>query len=109
LSNFDNKEVKFCDYLRQRRELLGLAQKDIAEALSVDVPMYSRYERGQRPLKEEHIPIIATKLDVDSSDLRKMWIADKVLSVVNSEKDVTAILNIVAESINDSKFSNDGI
>lgn len=100
--------MKFCDYIRQRRELLGLAQKDIAEALSVDSPMYSRYERGQRPLKEEYISIIASKLNVDSAELRKMWIADKVLSVVNEEKDATDILNIVVENINDSKISDDG-
>ena len=98
--------MKFCEHIRQRRELLGLAQKDIAEVLSVDVPMYSRYERGQRPLKEEHIPIIASKLNVDSAELRKMWIADKVLSVVNEEDDATDILNIVAENINDNKVSD---
>lgn len=100
--------MRFSDYIRQRREFLGLAQKEIVEAIFVDVPMYSRYERGQRPLKEEHIPIIASKLKVDSYELRKMWIADKVLSVVNAEKDATDILNIVAENINDSKLSGNG-
>ena len=94
--------MRFCDYIRQRRELLGLAQKDIAVSLSVDVPMYSRYERGQRPIKEEHIPIIAHKLRVENSELRKMWIADKVLSVVNDEEDATDILNIVAQNISNS-------
>lgn len=97
--------MKFCDYLRQRREILGLAQKDIAKSLSVDVPMYSRYERGQRPLKEEHIPIIASKLKFDRAELRKMWIADKVFSVVNEEEYATDILNIVAENINENKLS----
>lgn len=100
--------MKFCEYIKQRRELLGLAQKELAEALSVDVPMYSRYERGQRPLKQEYIPIIASKLNIDRDELRKMWIADKVLSVVNEEKNATDILNIVAENINDNKISNDG-
>lgn len=94
--------MQFCDYIRQRRELLRLAQKDIAEALSVDVPMYSRYERGQRPLKEEHIPIIASKLNVDSAELRKMWIAAKVYSVVSTEKNAAQILDIVADNINNS-------
>lgn len=94
--------MKFCDYIRQRRESLGLAQKDIAEAISVDVPMYSRYERGQRPLKEEHIPIIASKLNVDGIELRNMWIADKIYNVVSSEKDASQILDIVVYTINDS-------
>ena len=100
--------MKFCDYIRQHRESLGLAQKELAEVLSVDVPMYSRYERGQRPLKEEHIPILASKLKVDCGELRKMWIADKVLSVVNEEEDASYILNIVAENINDGKKSDYG-
>lgn len=94
--------MNFCNFIRQQRELKGLSQKDLAEAISVDVPMYSRYERGQRPLKEEYISIIASKLNVDWRQLRKMWIADKVLSIVNAEKDVTDILNIVAENINNS-------
>lgn len=101
LSKFDNSCMRFCDYIRERRELMGLAQKDIAEILSVDVPMYSRYERGQRMLKEKHIPIIALKLKVDCEELRKMWIADKVYRVVYTEKNVTQILEIVAENIND--------
>lgn len=100
--------MKFCDYIRQRRETLGLPQKEIAEVLSVDVPMYSRYERGQRPLKEEHIPMIASKLNIDSAELRKMWIADKVLSVVNKEEDATDIINIVVGHINVGKVSEDG-
>lgn len=93
--------MNFCDFIRQRRELMGLLQKDLAEALSVDVPMYSRYERGQRPLKAQHIPIIASKLNVNGSELRKMWIADKILSVINTEKDASDILNIVSININD--------
>lgn len=100
--------MKFCDFIRQRRELLGLAQKELAEALSVDVPMYSRYERGQRTMKEEHIPTIASKLNVDVNELRKLWVADKVLSVVHEERDASDILNIVAENINEIKTSENG-
>lgn len=97
--------MRFCDYIKQRRESLGLAQKELAEVLLVDVPMYSRYERGQRPIKEEHIYTIASKLNVDFNELRKMWIADKVLSVVHAEKDANDILNIVAGIINDIRTS----
>lgn len=100
--------MRFCDYIKYRRESLGFAQKDLAEALSVDVPMFSRYERGQRPLKEEHIPIIASILKVDGATLRKMWIAEKVLTMVNEENDVSDILNMVAENINTTKTFKNG-
>lgn len=33
---------------------------------------------------------------------KKMWIADKALSVVNAEKDATDISYIVAKNINDN-------
>lgn len=92
--------MTFCNYLRQRRAILGLPQKDIAEALSVDVPMYSRFERGQRPIKEEYIPIIASKLNVETAELRKMWIADKVYNVISAEENATQILEIVVSNIN---------
>ena len=98
--------MKFFEYIRQRRELLGLTQKDVAEALSVDVPMYSRYERGLRPLKEAHIPIIASMLNVDYECIRKLWVADKVLSLINEEKEATDILNIVANSITEKHEPN---
>lgn len=88
--------------------MLGLSQKEIAEAISVDVPMYSRYERNQRPIKEEQIEIIASKLNVDKSQLRKMWFVDKVLAVIHEEKDATDILNIAVENINDYRASKDG-
>ena len=93
--------MRFCDYIRERRELMGLSQKDLAMVLSVDVPMYSRYERGQRMLKDKHIPIIAIKLNIDCEELRQMWIADKVYRVVYTEKNVTQIFEIVAENINE--------
>lgn len=92
--------MKFCELIKQRREHLGLAQREIAEAILVDVPMYSRYERGQRCPKEEHIPIMASKLGLDYTELRKLWVADKVLSVVNEEDDASGILNIAATNIN---------
>ena len=94
--------MKFFEYIRQRRELLGLTQKDIAEALSVDVPMYSRYERGLRRLKEAHIPILASILNMDYECVRKLWVADKVLSVVNKEKNATDILYIVADRLTEN-------
>lgn len=92
----------FCNFIRQCRENLGLTQRDMAEALKVDVPMYSRYERGQRLLREEHITIIATMLNIDYSELRKIWIADKIFNVVSAENDVPKILNIVIDNINKS-------
>ena len=92
--------MRFYEYIRQQRELLGLSQRDMAETVSVDVPMYSRYERGLRQVKESQIAKIASKLNLDYSELRKFWLADKVFCVISTEKDACQILDIVVENIN---------
>lgn len=98
--------MKFGEYIRQCREQTGLTLKELAEALSVDVPMLSRYERGLRPFKENHLLIIAKELNVDYKCIRKLWVADKVLSVVDKEKDATGILHIVADRLTKKHESN---
>ena len=82
---------------------MGIVQTEIANAISVDIPMYSRYERGLRQIKEEHIGIIASKLKIDYAELRKMWIADKILNVVSAENDVPQILSIVIDNMTKSR------
>ena len=41
--------------LQALREELKIPQRLVAEELSIDVPMYSRMERGTRPIKKEQI------------------------------------------------------
>lgn len=98
--------MRFGEYIRYCREQKGLTLKELADALSVDIPMLSRYERGLRPFKENQLIIIAKKLNVDYKCIRKLWVADKVLSVVNEEKEATDILNIVANSITEKHEPN---
>ena len=64
--------------------------------------MLSRYERNLRPIKEEHLPIIASIFQIDISKLRKLWLADKVYSVVYEENDATDILNMVVSDITET-------
>lgn len=99
--------MRFGEYIRQCREHMGLTLKELAEALSVDVPMLSRYERSLRPVKEEHLSILSKKLNVDFDSLRNLWVADKVLAVVIEEKYATDILNIVVDNIIEKGNPND--
>lgn len=99
----DNRN--FHDTIRLRREELHLTQKELADAIGVDTPMYSRIERGSRPIKEEAISIIADLLKLDTTILHKLWLADKVLSVVNNEDDAADILSLAAKNITDRNIS----
>lgn len=91
--------MRLGEFIRIQREIKGLTLKELASALSVDIPMLSRYERNLRPIKEEHLPILATIFQIDISKLRKLWLADKVYSVVYEENDAADILNMVVSDI----------
>ena len=45
----------FSDKIRQLRIQSGKRQKDLARAIGVDVPAYSRYEHGERRPKREQV------------------------------------------------------
>ena len=50
--------------------------------------MYSKIERGERKAKRSQIPIMAKVFGVDEKELLTVWLADKVLDIVENEDDV---------------------
>ena len=95
----------FAERIKAARDSLQLSQKEVAKAIGVDVPMYSRIERGQRPAKREAIPALSKLLGLDESELLKLWLAEKVYNYVVDEEDAESVLSIVAESIVEYKNS----
>lgn len=89
----------FAERIKAARDSLQLSQKEVAKAIGVDVSMYSRIERGQRPAKREAIPALSKLLGLDESELLKLWLAEKVYNYVVDEEDAESVLSIVAESI----------
>jgi transcriptional regulator with XRE-family HTH domain len=83
----------------QLRKEKQLHQKQIADALSIDTPMYCRIERGQRRAKREQVVMLANLLQTDQDELLNLWLADQVYSVVRNEENAPKVLNIVAENI----------
>jgi transcriptional regulator with XRE-family HTH domain len=75
----------FSEKIRQLREENKLYQKQLADALSIDKPMYCRIEKGERRAKKEQIPIIAEILQTDPEELLALWLADQVTAVVEDE------------------------
>ena len=45
----------FAQKIKAARVRSGLLQKQLASALNIDVPMYSRIERGDRQAKKEQV------------------------------------------------------
>lgn len=75
----------FPEFLRRRRAELGLMQRRLAEAIGVDVPMYSRFEHGERRPKREQVIKLARLLDVDANELVALWLAQQAHDLIASD------------------------
>ena len=76
--------------IKQLREELNVQQRQMADAIGVDAPMYSRIERGIRPFRDEYIEPMAKILKVDEDELRSLGPADKIINVTQDEPDSVA-------------------
>ena len=59
----------FSERLKELREQKGLLQRQLASALEIDTPMYSRIERGERKAKREQVILLAKLLETDEREL----------------------------------------
>ena len=89
----------FADKLKELREEKQLLQRQLASALEIDTPMYSRIERGERKAKREQVVLLAKLLDANEKELLQLWLADKVYDVLAEEDCADGGINIVAENI----------
>ena len=91
----------FSNHIRILRENRGIPQRELASALGIDIPLYSRIERGARPVKREQISTIAKILESDEQELLKLWLADQVSAILDEEKDIAnEVIDIAKRDIN---------
>ena len=88
------------DKIKQLREEKQLFQRQLAEALEIDTPMYCKIERGSRPIKRTQVVALAKLLSTDEDELLTLWLADKILEVIENEKEwANKALDVVLKSI----------
>ena len=89
----------FANKIRQLREERKLLQRHLAAVLDMDTPMFSKIERGERPAKREHVIAIAKILTTDENELLTLWLADKILDVIENETELAdQALNVAIEN-----------
>ena len=76
----------FSERIRTLRKERGLLQRRLAEAIGVDVPMYSRYEHGERHPKREQVVKLARLLDTDANELVALWLAEEAINAIGHDK-----------------------
>lgn len=90
----------FAQRIKAAREEKGLLQKQLASALDIDVPMYCRIERGDRQAKREQVIQLSHIFDIEQDELLSLWIADKIYSVIDGEKDIISkVLRIMNKTL----------
>lgn len=63
----------------------GLKQRQLAELLGTDMPMYSKMELGARRVRRDQVPKLAELYKVDEKELMTLWLADGVYAALKEE------------------------
>lgn len=72
--------------LRELREAKGLVQRQVAADLQVDTAYISKMEHNEKPVSRNHLKKLSKLYSVAENDLVPIWLADKVLQLVENEK-----------------------
>jgi transcriptional regulator with XRE-family HTH domain len=70
----------FGEYLRCRREQLGLPLRKVAAELDIDTSILSKIERSERVATKEMLPTLAKTLEVQDKEIQIEFIQSTVLS-----------------------------
>lgn len=70
----------FGEYLRNRREQLGLPLRKVAAELDIDTSILSKIERSERLATKEMLPILAKTLEIQDKKVQIEFIQSTVLS-----------------------------
>ena len=66
----------FSEHIRNLRKQQGIMQRERAKAIGVDIPMYCRFEHGERRPKRAQVVKLAKKFKVNPDELVALWLAE---------------------------------
>jgi len=70
----------FGEYLRNRREELGLPLRKVAAELDIDTSILSKIERNERSASKEMLYTLAISLELEEKDVEIEFIKSTILS-----------------------------
>lgn len=89
----------FGEYLRNRREQLGLPLRKVAAELDIDTSILSKIERNERVATKEMLPTLAKTLEVQEKEIQIEYIQSTILSELGDLKFLTEGLKNVLKKI----------
>ncbi len=91
------------DKIRELRTKQNLLLRQVASKLEVDTSIISKMERGERPIKQEQIVILADILKADKEELQTLWLADQLYNVIEGQPMADEALKSVSKKIKKGK------
>ncbi len=86
------------DKIKELRDEHGVLQRQLAALLEIDTPMFSKIERGDRYAKRTQVIQLAEYFKIDKNELLTLWLADKILDVVENENELKLAAVAMAQS-----------
>ena len=93
----------FGEYLRNRREQLGLPLRKVAAELDIDTSILSKIERGERVATKEMLPTLVRTLEVQDKEIEVEFIKTSILSSIGDLKFLISGLEETLTSIKNRK------
>jgi len=91
------------DKIRELRTKQNLLLRQLASKLDVDTSIISKMERGDRPIKQEQIAILADILKADKEELQTLWLSDQLYNVIEGQPMADEALKSVSKKIKKGK------
>lgn len=89
--------------LKQLRLDKALVQRQVAALLQVDTAYISKMEGNEKPLNRDHLKKLAKLYNIPEADLLPLWLAAKILQVIDKQPYAREALKIVLNKLDNGK------
>jgi transcriptional regulator with XRE-family HTH domain len=77
--------IMLSELLKSKRETKNLLLREVASMIDVDTALISKIEKGDRKPTREQVEKLAIALDIEHTELLKLWLSEKVYEDVKGE------------------------
>jgi transcriptional regulator with XRE-family HTH domain len=81
--------------LNELRKMNGYEQRKIAALLEIDNAYISKMESADKQISRDHLKKLATVYKVPEIELITLWVADKIIKIIDKEKVAKEALQLV--------------
>ncbi len=89
--------------LKELRENKGFLQRQVAASLQVDSAYISKMEHDEKPVNSNHLKKLAKLYSISEAELLPLWLAAKVLQVIEKQEYGKEALKLVLNKLDNDK------